>query len=102
MSKKSCFAILDVKANAFMTPFFHATPGQAIRDFSAAVRKGGSVISDYPDDFTLYHIGIFDDLSGLLEPVNPPAFLSRATEHVQPAEPAPSMGVHANGQDRRT
>lgn len=105
MSRMSVYAVLDVKANAFVSPHFHKSHGQAIRDFSAAVRGGKSMLSNYPDDFSLYHLGYFDEVSGLLEDVTPPVFLSRASEHVSlnPASaalnPAPAaLEVPSNGK----
>lgn len=56
--------IHDSKAEAYMSPFVMRSDAEAIRAFGDAVSKGGSPISDHPEDFFLYRIGSFDQLSG--------------------------------------
>lgn len=63
-----CFAVWDVKAEAFMRPFFAVTAGSAIRGFSDAVNAPDSEIAKHPEDYTLFEVGTFDDHSGLMRP----------------------------------
>lgn len=55
------YAIYDNKAEAFMQPFFAATPGLALRTFEDNANNPDSILSKHPNDFCLYEIGVFDD-----------------------------------------
>lgn len=66
------FSIRDAKAEAFMRPFFSPTAGLAIRSFRDLVNDPASEVGRHPEDYTLFRIGSFDELSGELvkeEPV---------------------------------
>lgn len=60
--------IYDSKAEAYMSPFVMRSDGEAIRAFGDAVTKGGTPMSDHPEDFHLYKIGIFDQQCGRIMP----------------------------------
>lgn len=61
------FSIFDSKAEAYMPPFFFNARGQAIRAFEDLANDNSSSINNHPGDFTLYHIGSFDDVTAELE-----------------------------------
>lgn len=54
------FAILDVKADAFNTPFFFPSKGQAVRAFSDLVNDGQSMVHKHPEDYKLVDCGEFN------------------------------------------
>lgn len=60
--------IYDSKAEAYMSPFVMRSDGEAIRAFGDAVAKGGTPMSDHPEDYHLYRVGTFDQQSGLIVP----------------------------------
>lgn len=60
------FSVYDVKTQAYMTPFFSATPGSAIRSFTDAAVNPDSIVAAHPEDFHLYEIGEFNDQTGEL------------------------------------
>lgn len=64
------YSIFDVKAKVFGSPFYAQCDEIAIRNCAAAVRDDGqnSMLSKFPEDFTLYRIGSFDDDRGVLSP----------------------------------
>lgn len=62
------FSVYDMKSEAYMPPFFAPTSASAIRSFSDAVHKDGSVFNKHPEDFVLYEIGTFSEQSGELMP----------------------------------
>lgn len=76
------FSVRDVKAEAYMPPFFMSTTSMALRAFADAVGDGKSQFCRHPEDFFLFHIGDFDEQSGLLSPVATPLFLACASEFV--------------------
>lgn len=58
-------ALYDSKARAFWTPFCATHVEVGIRGVQgAALNQGKSAIADHPQDFTLYHLGTFDDELG--------------------------------------
>lgn len=63
------FTVLDVKADAFMTPFFSATEATAIRSFQAASNEEGHAFHRNAEDFTLWRIGTWDENEGLFVPI---------------------------------
>lgn len=61
------FSVYDNKAEAFMQPFFADTVGLALRAFQQNTENKDSVLNKYPNDFVLYEIGQFNDITGELE-----------------------------------
>lgn len=59
--KLKIFSVLDTKADAFQTPFFMPSTGQAVRAFKDLSNDGQSLVSRHPADFQLCCIGEFDD-----------------------------------------
>lgn len=55
------FVILDAKSGAYAPPFFAFNAAVAQRNVAAAVQSGDSLIAKFPEDYTLYAIGQFDD-----------------------------------------
>ncbi len=74
----SIFSVLDRKAELFARPFFEATQGTAIRVFSDAVNEGDHAFSKHPEDYSLYHIGDFDESTGVIDPYVEPVPLGLA------------------------
>lgn len=62
------YAIYDSKSKTFGQPFFSNTNGTAQRDFTNLVNDRQTQVNKYPDDFTLHHIGEYDDALGLVSP----------------------------------
>lgn len=60
------FAIYDVKAEIFTAPHFMRTVGEAVRGFSMEVQNPDSMLSKWPDDYVLYEVGEFDQVTGAL------------------------------------
>jgi len=61
------FCIHDVKAGAYMQPWFLPTEGMAIRGFADCVNKVDHNFFNHPEDYTLFLIGEFDDSDGHVE-----------------------------------
>ncbi len=72
------FAVMDSKADAFLPPFFYDTKGQAIRSFSDAVNEEGHQFRKHAGDYTLFHVGGFDQDLGVLVAHNAPVSLGNA------------------------
>ena len=69
--KLRVFSVFDVKAKAYLPPFFMPEQGQAIRVFSDCVNNVEHQFGSHPGDYSLFEIGDFDDNHGQLVPCNP-------------------------------
>lgn len=74
------FSIFDMKADAFLQPFFASTKGVAIRQFGGAVNTDGHELNKYSSDYTLFELGEFDERSGAITPHETPRAVCTATD----------------------
>jgi len=58
------YAVKDVKISAFLKPFPAEHDGLAERSFDNAVEDPQSPLSEFPEDFQLWKISIFNDETG--------------------------------------
>lgn len=58
------FSIYDQKARVFGNPFVAPTTGLAERMVKDIMRNPGHALAKYPEDFTLYEVGTWDDADG--------------------------------------
>lgn len=70
--KLNVYSVFDVKAKVFGSPFYAQCHEIAIRNCAAAVRESdqSSMLSKFPEDFTLYFVGTWDDELGVLFPLS--------------------------------
>jgi len=66
---KQIFAIRDAKAEAFHTPFYAPTQGAAIRTISDYANEKGSPLNNHPEDYMLFQLGAYNELSGEIRPL---------------------------------
>ncbi len=59
--KVKVFAIYDDKAEAYLPPFYMHQEGQASRSFQDAINSPDHTFYLHPADYTLFHLGEFDD-----------------------------------------
>lgn len=81
--KVNLYAVQDVKAHRFNPPFSGQSHVEAMRAFAQPCQNPESLWNKYPEDFSLFHIGTFDDESAQVESILP-AFLSSALDHAKP------------------
>ena len=62
--KMKMFSVYDIKAEAFMVPWFMPAQGQAVRAFADLVEDKNSMVGKHPGDYRLTLLGEFDDSSG--------------------------------------
>lgn len=65
--------VRDAKSTLFGRPFFTTTIGTALRDFTDETNRVGenNILNTHPEDFSLWHLGTFDDNTGTFETVVP-------------------------------
>lgn len=68
--KVCLFSVYDSKAGVFSQPFVQANVDVAKRAFRSAAVTPGHHISDFPDDMSLIEIGVFDDATGVVSPID--------------------------------
>ena len=77
------FAVHDIKAEAFLKPFFTNTVGEALRGFIDACNDPQVQFNKHPEDYTLFELGEFDDGKGLITALPTPRPLGKAIEFVK-------------------
>lgn len=61
---RKAYSIYDSKTGVYSTPFYALTKGEAIRSFTDSCNDNKTMLFRYPDDYTLFEVGEFDDLKG--------------------------------------
>lgn len=74
------FSVRDMKAEAFLQPFFCPTQGSALRAFGDACAKQDSPFYVHPNDYVLYEIGTYDDSSAVIVSENPIKMMACAAD----------------------
>lgn len=80
--KLLAFSIYDEKVQGFNPPFFCQAVGQAPRSMDDLVNDPQTVISRHPEDYSLYHVGSFDDGSAEFRSEVPPILVGRGGDYV--------------------
>lgn len=84
--KLSVYTLKDHKILLFTSPRYFHTDGEAIRSFSEGCKDEKSNLFKHPEDFTMYRIGIFDDVSGEIVSEKTPVRIADATQFKKPQQ----------------
>lgn len=76
------FAILDKKVNAYTTPAFMRTRGEAIRSFIDACRAESNPFAKHAEDYVFCHVGEWNDQTGELVARETPEIIFTALDAV--------------------
>jgi hypothetical protein len=70
MAIKKMYALYDQTAQVFLNPVTFNQDGEAIRWFTTMANdaKNETVVSKYPEQFTLYRLADYDDSTGCYRP----------------------------------
>lgn len=74
------FAIYDTAVNAYSQPYYSHTNGSALRAFADHVNDPNSNVNKHPADYSLFHLGTFNDETGELAGIKPTR-IGTATEY---------------------
>ena len=69
------YAIHDSKAHSYLQPFFMHNNDLATRSFTDASMNPESQFNQHPLDYTLFHIGTYDDETSIITAVAPPEMI---------------------------
>lgn len=78
------FAVRDLKAEAFLQPFFSPSVGSAMRAFADAVNDKNCPFNKHPSDYALFEIGTYDDSDAALVPLLPVKMYSLGSDLIDP------------------
>jgi hypothetical protein len=72
------YTIRDSKGEFYGPPFTQKTHGEAERSFHTLTNDPKSNVNQYPEDFDLYYLGEYDDISGKIKPNDTPQHIVKA------------------------
>lgn len=79
---KKMYSVFDSKLATFGLPWFQMTDAAGLREFSDAVNDGSNPNNQWhrhPEDFSLFHIGDFDDQTGEVVPCVPRSLVTASS-----------------------
>lgn len=98
--KHNVFAVFDNKAEAYLTPFFLPTVGMAVRVFSDCVNSDSHQFGSHPEDYTLFRLGVWDDVTCTFEKLEAKQALHNGLEVLKSSEgPTPDLSLAVGGTD---
>lgn len=77
------YTVYDTKSEAYLQPFFMQANGAAIRAFSDMANDTKHQFGAHPEDYTLFHLGAYDDNTGAFDILPTPVALGKAIEFVK-------------------
>ena len=64
---KVYYAVYDIKAEMYSTPFLEIKDGTAIRAVQdIVITNKDHPFAKHPSDFSLHRLGVFDDVTGII------------------------------------
>lgn len=63
--KTNAYSIYDAKAGLYNKPFYFHNHAMAIRATTEAARDRSTTLGQHPEDYTLFHTGIYDEETGV-------------------------------------
>lgn len=77
------YTIRDIKADFHMPPFTARTKGEAIRMLQATLNDPNHQFSKFPDDYQLHFVGIFNETTGVIEPLESIEYIGNGVDFKQ-------------------
>lgn len=75
MRKMQMFTIQDVRAEAFMRPFFMENEQTAVRAVGTMLVEQKDDLSKFPEDYALWRIGMFCTIHGTVTALDAPEYI---------------------------
>lgn len=75
MSPKPVVAVFDKKLALYEMPFTVRHIGEAVREFSDLKKNPETRFGKHPEDFDLFQIAKYSEVTGTFEPCTPPLHL---------------------------
>lgn len=84
--KVRVFSIYDEKGLNYGPLMTWPHKGQALRWFMDLVRDPKTTVGTHAEDYKLYELGEFDNVSGVMVSLKTPLFLSTGSEYLDPVK----------------
>jgi len=78
--KLNVYSIRDIKAEIYGNPFYMSQDGQALRAFGDLVGDEKTSISKHPEDYQLFKLAEYDDVSGKHIALDAPKYMSQGSD----------------------
>lgn len=85
--KLKMFSIRDSKGGYFHRPFYKSNEAEAERDFATGCNDPKSTMFLYPEDFDLYEVGNYDEITGTGQFLDTPKHLKKGVHCIRPDHP---------------
>ena len=76
------FSVYDIKAEAYLTPFFMMNDKVAMRAFGDMANNEEHMFNKHPTDYALMEIGVYDEETGKVEQKENHTHLGVAAEYI--------------------
>lgn len=92
---KYLFSVLDKVSGVYAPPFVALSAGAAKRQFSEAVNAAvpDNQLNKYHDDFSLVYFGEFDEINGVILPLQKPEHVCNGADVYRPVPVASDASV---------
>lgn len=97
--KIKVFAVYDSAVGAYMQPFFMQSKGLALRSWLDAANDPKTQFHAHPADFTLFEIGEYDEIEGVLTTHPVKVNLGTALELKAKAQNSPRQTAPVRGDE---
>jgi len=87
------FTVYDSKTEAYLSPFYMQSTGQALRSFEDTVNDANTQFHKHAADFTLFEIGTFDDSNAQFQLHAAKTNLGSANEYIKVPGQPPQLAV---------
>lgn len=77
------YAVYDTKARTYCRPFYSQNDDTAVRDFAMGANDPDCDLGRHPVDFSLFKLGTFQDVTGLITIEEHPVCLGVASQFVR-------------------
>lgn len=84
------FTVHDSAAMAYLPPIHYGSIGLALRTFKDAANDPKHAFHTHPKDYTLFHLGSFNDQTATFELFDTAAALGKALDLLDPEAPLQS------------
>lgn len=78
--KTKMFTVRDSKSEAFLPPLYFRQRGEALRAFQVSANEPSHNFCRFPEDFSMYEIGEWNDETGRVEMYDTPVLLGIAID----------------------
>jgi hypothetical protein len=77
------YAVRDSKVGAYSAPQVMRSDGEALRAFADAVNDKQSPMGKYPEDYSMWRIGDYDEETGIISALSVPECIGNGVSFVR-------------------